>query len=149
MDATTLGLDVDLRTGLAQRREFLRHIDKLERDVQRVLSAIAPRNRPALPPVPGNGPRLLTMKQLELVRDALSTQLTVAEEALAVQVHTRHEKRSLLKRMTEEPTKFRWARVTSVDVGLPGCLTWESVPRLGPVGMVKNWWRIRISSGCP
>ena len=89
------------------------------------------------------------MTELELVRDALTAELSRAEELLAIQIHTRHEKRSLLKRMVEAPVEFRWAKVTTIDLGEPGCQSWESVPKLGPVGLLANWWRIRISSGCP
>ena len=138
-----------ITTDLAQRREFMRHIEKLERELQQVLSALTPSNRKLLASPSTARPHLLSLAELELVRDGLLSELARAEETLALQVHTRREKRILLKRMTEEPVKFRWARVTTVDLGEPGCRSWEVVPKLGPVGMLANWWRIRISSGCP
>jgi hypothetical protein len=149
MTITHLDDPVLLRTGLDQRLEFMRHIERLELDLQQVLSALSPRNRP-LPSSNGRArPHLLSMTELELVRDALSIELSRAEAALSTQIHTRREKRTLLRRMTEEPVKFRWARVTTIDLGEPGCKSWEVVPKLGPVGMLANWWRVRISSGCP
>jgi hypothetical protein len=138
-----------LKTGLAQRREFMRHIEKLERELQQVLSALTPRNRPVPTASVSARPHLLSMTELELVRDALTAELNRAEETLSVQIHTRREKRMLLKRMTEAPVEFRWAKVTTIDLGEPGCREWQSVPKLGPVGLLANWWRVRISSGCP
>lgn len=149
MTITALETPVLLRPGLAQRGEFMRHIEKLELELQQVLSALTPRNRPIPLTSLSARPHLLSLSELELVRDGLAAELSRAEEALARQIHTRREKRVLLKRMTEEPVKFRWAKVTTIDLGEPGCRTWESVPKLGPVGMIASWWRIRISSGCP
>ena len=149
MTITYLDDPVLLQTGLVQRLEFMRHIERLELDLQQVLSALTPRNRPLPSSTSKARPHLLSMTELELVRDALAVELTRAEEALATQIHTRREKRTLLRRMTEEPVKFRWARVTTIDLGEPGCRSWEVVPKLGPVGMLANWWRVRISSGCP
>ena len=136
-------------TDRAQRREFMRHIERLERELQQVLCALTPANRRMLASVSTARPHLLSLAELELVRDGLLADLSRAEETLATQVHSRREKRILLKRMTEEPVKFRWARVTTIDLGELGCQSWEVVPKLGPVGMLANWWRVRISSGCP
>jgi hypothetical protein len=149
MTITYLDDPILLKTGLAQRLEFMRHIERLELDLQQVLAALTPRNRPMPSSANKARPHLLSMTELELVRDALAIELGHAELALSTQTRTRREKRSLLKRMTEEPVKFRWAKVTTVDLGEPGCRSWEVVPKLGPVGMLANWWRVRISSGCP
>lgn len=149
MTITHIDAPVLLQPGLAQRQEFLRHIETLERELQQVLSALTPRNRPLPPGASQARPHLLSITELELVRDALTAELGRAEEILARQIHTRQGNRSLLKRMVEAPVEFRWAKVTTIDLGEPGCRTWESVPKLGPVGMLANWWRIRISSGCP
>ena len=35
------------------------------------------------------------------------------------------------------------------DVGEPGCGRWHSRPRLGLIGMLMGWWRVKVSSGCP
>ena len=136
-------------TGLEQRREFLRNIESLERELQQIIIALTPANRHTRTVPSAARPHLLSLAELEIVRDGLAAELDSVRETLAVQIHTRRDKRMLLKRMTEEPVKFRWARVTTVDLGEPGCRSWEVVPKLGPVGMLANWWRIRISSGCP
>jgi hypothetical protein len=136
-------------TERAQRRDFLRTIEDLERELQQVVTALTPANRRLLATPSAARPHLLSLAELEIVRDGLAAELDRAQETLAVQIHTRRNKRMLLKRMTEEPVKFHWARVTTIDLGEHGCRSWEVVPKLGPVGMLANWWRVRISSGCP
>jgi hypothetical protein len=148
LDSVELG-PLEVQSDRAQREAFLGHIEQLERDLQQVLSALAAVNRRMrVTPSPAK-PHLLSLAELELVRDGLAAELGRAQDALARQITTRREKRSLLKRMTEAPVKFRWAKVTTIDLGEPGCRSWEVVPKLGPVGMLANWWRIRVSSGCP
>ena len=39
--------------------------------------------------------------------------------------------------------------IAAPDIGEPSCRTWRSVPRLGLVGMLMGWWRVKLSSGCP
>jgi hypothetical protein len=34
-------------------------------------------------------------------------------------------------------------------VGARGCGDWHVRPRLGLLGMLMNWWRVVVSSGCP
>ena len=51
--------------------------------------------------------------------------------------------------MIAEPERFKWVRISNEDIGEPGCKYWHSRPRLGLIGMLMGWWRVRISSGCP
>jgi hypothetical protein len=51
--------------------------------------------------------------------------------------------------MTEDPTAYKWIRVSNEDIGEPGCRHWHSRPRWGILGMILNWWRVKVSSGCP
>ena len=55
----------------------------------------------------------------------------------------------LLEQMRLAPERHRWETVTSADLGEPGCRVWQVRPRLGLVGMLMGWWRVKISSGCP
>ena len=48
-----------------------------------------------------------------------------------------------------EPEKHKWVRVGNEDIGERGCKHWHVRPRWGILGMMLNWWRVRISSGCP
>ena len=48
-----------------------------------------------------------------------------------------------------EPKRHKWRRISAEDIGEPGCKHWHVRPRFGLVGMLMNWWRVVISSGCP
>ena len=48
-----------------------------------------------------------------------------------------------------DPAAHKWVRVGNEDIGEPGCKHWHVRPRWGLLGMLMNWWRVRISSGCP
>ena len=45
--------------------------------------------------------------------------------------------------------ELKWLRISRDDIGEPGCGHWHSRPRLGPLGMLMGWWRVKVSSGCP
>ena len=51
--------------------------------------------------------------------------------------------------MLADPAVHRWEVVTSADTGEEGCTTWEVSARMGPLGALMNWWRIKVSGGCP
>ena len=57
--------------------------------------------------------------------------------------------RRRIEEMLLEPEKHKWVRVANEDIGEPGCHHWHVRPRYGILGMLLNWWRVRISSGCP
>ena len=54
-----------------------------------------------------------------------------------------------IEQMLVEPERFKWVRISNQDIGEPGCKHWHSRPRLGLIGMLMGWWRVKISSGCP
>jgi hypothetical protein len=39
--------------------------------------------------------------------------------------------------------------VSNEDLGEPGCGGVAVRPKWGPVGALTDWWRVKISSGCP
>ena len=51
--------------------------------------------------------------------------------------------------MLLDPEEHKWVRVSNEDIGEPGCKHWHVRPRWGFLGMLLNWWRVKISSGCP
>ena len=51
--------------------------------------------------------------------------------------------------MLAAPAGLQVGQVTRADIGEPGCGAWHSRPRLGPIGMLMGWWRVKVSSGCP
>lgn len=94
-------------------------------------------------------PRLLDLGELETVRDNLADRVSEARQALAARSRVEGENRELVEKMLAAPQDFKWVRVSREDLGLPGCGHWHSKPRLGPIGMLMGWWRVKISSGCP
>jgi hypothetical protein len=94
-------------------------------------------------------PRVLDLGELEAVRDRLATRAAEARETLEERMAAEDQNRELVEQMIAAPQDFKWVRVSREDLGLPGCGHWHSRPRLGPIGMLMGWWRVKISSGCP
>ncbi|HUQ00356.1 MAG TPA: hypothetical protein VM093_07840 [Aeromicrobium sp.] len=152
MAATETQLDLDLRLvpGRTARHQFHRQIARLERELAEAVAKLDVAHRPSRATSASTAaPRLLTSGELEATRDALVARISEAHDLRARQSADRAEAEALLKRMTEDPAEFRWTTVTTKDLGVDGCKSWQSVPVLGPVGMLGNWWRVRMSSGCP
>lgn len=100
--------------------------------------------------VPAAGdPRLLSMGELEVIRDALVARIADSDAILNAQSVSENQTRALLERMLKDPAQFKWVRISRSDIGEPGCGHWHSRPRFGLLGMMMNWWRVKISSGCP
>jgi hypothetical protein len=96
-----------------------------------------------------NEPRALGLGDLEAVRDSLATRIGAAQRQLQEQTELETHNRELLGRMLADPAGHKWLRISRTDVGEPGCGHWHSRPRLGLLGMLMGWWRVRVSSGCP
>jgi hypothetical protein len=134
------------RTGAderAARRDLRDQIARLERELARTLADSFPRREPARTGPSASaqaGPRLLTLGQLERIRDEL------ADRIASLSCNRGAE---LLEQMRAAPELHRWAKVTSADLGEPGCRVWQVRPRLGLIGMLMGWWRVKVSSGCP
>jgi polyhydroxyalkanoate synthesis regulator phasin len=91
-----------------------------------------------LPPGAGNdvgkGARILTVEELEQVRDDLVRRIqdrrfTAGEE--------QEQKRRLREEVLLDPAAHRGVTVSNEEVGEPGCTRWTS------------WFRLKISGGCP
>ncbi|MDQ3725684.1 MAG: hypothetical protein M3335_07325 [Actinomycetota bacterium] len=94
-------------------------------------------------------PRVLDLGELEAVRDRLADQVAEARQALVERRRVEDENHELVRKMLAAPQDFKWVRVSREDLGLHGCGHWHSKPRLGPIGMLMGWWRVKVSSGCP
>jgi hypothetical protein len=94
-------------------------------------------------------PRVLDLGELEQLRDDLAERVAEARLTLRERDRVETANRELLRRMLASPADFKWVQVSRDDLGLPGCGHWHSRPRLGPLGMLMGWWRVRVSSGCP
>jgi hypothetical protein len=134
----------------AARTELRRQIGRLELQ----LSRLAARGFPRVAVGAGVGaasptPRTLSLGALEQVRDRLAERVGEARDLLERREAEELRNRDLLERMLEDPSEFKWLRISRADVGEPGCGHWHSRPRLGLLGMLMGWWRVKVSSGCP
>jgi hypothetical protein len=134
---------------LAARRSLRAQIARLERELAAILAAGYPRIPAPGPPADHGGPRLLGLAELERTRDALAARLSAADRAVAEQAERQTRARALLAAMLADPPAHKGARVSNAELGQPGCTTYRVVPRLGPLGLLTSWWRVKISSGCP
>jgi len=144
---TALRVDGDERLA---RAELRRQIGRLEAQLGSHFAAAFPRLRidVAVPAV-SSEPRALGLGDLEAVRDSLATRIGEARRRLREQAELETGNRELLERMLASPAEHKWLQISRADIGEPGCGHWHSRPRLGPLGMLMGWWRVRVSSGCP
>jgi hypothetical protein len=96
-----------------------------------------------------HGPHVLTLGELEAVRDALAARLAQARAVLDARGEREEANRALLERMLLEPGRYKFFRVANRDLGEGGCGVWQVRPRLGLIGMLMGWWQVKLSSGCP
>jgi hypothetical protein len=94
-------------------------------------------------------PRLLDLGEIERLRDELAERVADARATLHERAGAEREKGAVLEAMLAAPAEFKWVKITRDELGLPGCGAWHSRPRLGPIGMLMGWWRVKVSSGCP
>lgn len=144
---------IELRVGGDERlarAELRRQIGRLEGQLSALVVEAFPRlELEASVPARSREPRALGLGGLEAVRDDLAARIATARRALRERDEVETRNRELLERMLAAPQDFKWLRISSADVGEPGCGHWHSRPRLGPIGMLMGWWRVKVSSGCP
>jgi hypothetical protein len=133
------------------RRTLLDQIEHLEGQLSALVIASWPRPEALDVSVPsrGRGPRLLDFAELEQLRDDLAYRVELARGEREAIARREEEYRGLIEDMMLAPEQYKWVRVSNENIGEPGCKHWHVRPRLGPVGLLMNWWRVKISSGCP
>lgn len=133
----------------AARSTLRAQIARLEREISVVVVASYPRLDPA-PPIPSfDGPRMLSLGDLERVRDALAARLTRLEAVSAAQAERQARAAEELEQMLADPPAHKWQRIRNADLGRPGCTTYHVRPKLGLIGMLAGWWQVVVSGGCP
>jgi hypothetical protein len=144
--ALPLRTDVD---EAGARRSLRGQIARLERELAAAFTSAHPR-RPLEWRVrsPG-GPRLLDVGELEALRDDLAARLEDTRQTMRDRMRVERHNVERIEQMVAAPERFKWVRISNEDVGEPGCKHWHSRPRLGLIGMLMGWWRVKISSGCP
>ncbi|HEX6584966.1 MAG TPA: hypothetical protein VF056_15305 [Thermoleophilaceae bacterium] len=135
----------------AARRTLLAQVRRSEEESVGLLCSAWPRKGLDLLPATaqGAGPRLLTLGELEEVRDELVEHLRRGRAALEERGRAEEGSRRLIEEMLLDPESHRWVHVSNEDIGEPGCTHWHVRPRYGLLGMLMRWWRVVVSSGCP
>ncbi len=134
---------------VAARRSLREQIAKLERELAAVFASAYPRRGIEWQVGSAGGPRVLGVGELEEVRDALAARLEDSRRTLRDRAYVEQKNFDRIEEMLAEPSRFKWVRISNADIGEPGCKYWHSRPRLGLIGMLMGWWRVKISSGCP
>jgi hypothetical protein len=142
-------LRTDRATERRLRDDLRRQIALLERRLGELFAAAFPRQGIDFAVASAGGPRVLGVADLERVRDALALRLRDAETEVARRGRIEERNRQRLDAMLEAPQNYRWLRISAREIGEPSCRTWTSEPRLGVIGMLMGWWRVKVSSGCP
>jgi AcrR family transcriptional regulator len=141
-------LEIEVDEGAA--RQTLRgQIAKLERE----LATLFPTARPGdeldwRVRAPG-GPRVLDVGDLEALRDDLADRVEEIRRAMRERTDAEQQNRLLLESIAADPASHKWERLSNDSIGEPGCKHYHATPRLGLVGMLMGWWRVKVSSGCP
>ncbi len=145
------GLDTVLhdRGERAARRDLRRQIAAIEAELGELFSAAFPRTGIEFGVAGLGGPRILSVDELERVRDSLAARLVDVRGELYDRGYVEEKHRELIELMLEDPAHHKWVRVSNADIGEPGCKHWHSRPRWGLLGLLMGWWRVRVSSGCP
>jgi hypothetical protein len=133
----------------AARRTLLDQIVRLEEELAGLFCALWPRKGFATGVAGRGGPRLLSLAELEELRDELAGRVQHVRRALSDRTYCEEQHRRLIEEMMLDPAAHKWVRVRSEDIGEPGCKSWHVRPRWSLIGMLMGWWRVVISSGCP
>ena len=93
---------------------------------------------------------MLDVGDLETLRDEIGRRASRRPAASLPPAPAREQAgRGRIEALVADPGSHKWERVSNDDIGEPGCKYYHSTPRLGLVGMLMGWWRVKISSGCP
>ena len=140
--------EVEVDEGAA-RRTLRTQIARLERELASLFAAARPGDDLDWRVGTTNAPRVLDIGDLEALRDDLAARVEEIRRAQRERADGEAEGRGRLEAMVAAPAEHKWRRVSNEDIGADGCKHYHSTPRLGLVGMLMGWWRVKVSSGCP
>jgi GntR family transcriptional regulator len=132
----------------AARRDLRRQIARLEAELASYPADARGEGEPVHPLLRPKG-HVAGMGELEAIRDELLERLKRARGAAERRERRHGRARTHLEEMAQDPAAHKWESISNADLGEPGCSTYEVEPRWGPVGALMNWWRIKVSAGCP
>ena len=138
--------ELDERSARADLRQ---QIAAMELALGRLFGSAFPRKGIDFAVAGMGGPRLLSVDELEEVRDGLAARIQEVKSDLHAHAVVEQDNRELIERMTADPAAYKWVRVYNEDIGEPGCKNWHAKPKWGVLGMLLGWWQVKISSGCP
>ena len=144
----TSPLEIEVDEGAA-RRTLRDQIAKLERELATLFPAARPGDELDWRVRSPGGPRVLDVADLESLRDDLADRVEEIRHALRERADSEEENRARLEAIAADPAGHKWERLSNTDIGEPGCKHYHATPRLGLVGMLMGWWRVKVSSGCP
>ena len=132
------------------RAQLLQQIARLETELQGLFCSAYPRlgfdwkvhSR-------GGGARVLALAELECLRDDLAERLYDTRKSLSDRTYVEEKRRAEIEQMLLDPENHKWKLIANEDIGERGCKHWHVRPRWGLIGILCNWWRVVISSGCP
>jgi hypothetical protein len=133
----------------AIRRQLRDQVARLESELGALFCSTFPRTGFEWNVGSRGGPRVLSLSELEELRDELAARLQHNRRMLADRTYVEDQYRCRIEEMLLEPERHKYVRVRAEDIGERGCKQWHVLPRFGLVGILMNWWRVKISSGCP
>jgi hypothetical protein len=134
----------------AARDDLRAQIERLERRMATIAAAAYPRlDLSPVTPWMSRSPHVLDLGELEEVRDALAERVVHMRRMAIAQAEVQADARDELEQMLADPGRHRGRRMTNLELGLPGCTTYEVCPRFGVLGRLASWWQVKVSSGCP
>ena len=133
----------------AARRSLRAQVARLERECSAIVADGFPHLGTHACGLPSQVPCLLTLEQLERLRDQLAGRLQELRRRAVERAEHERSAHELLRLMKLEPGRFRDVRLPVSDLGQGGCGVWHVRPRLGLIGMLAGWWQLKLSSGCP
>jgi hypothetical protein len=133
----------------AARRTLLDQVARLEDELSQLFCSVWPRQGFEFGVAGRGGPRLLSLAELEELRDELAGRVGHVRRTLSDRTYGEEQHRRLIEEMVLDPQAHKWVRVSNEDIGEPGCKHWHVRPRWSFIGMLMGWWRVVVSSGCP
>lgn len=130
------------------RRDLRTQIARLEAELAAYVQE-TPRQGEATHPLLRPKAHLPEVGELEAIRDDLIERLKAARAAAEERTARQQRARGRLEQMVSDPASHRWEAVSNEEIGERGCKEYEVRPSWGPVGALMNWWRVKVSSGCP
>src|SRR3954471_1505201 len=112
----------------AARADLRRQIAAMELALARLFGSAFPRKGIDFAVAGMGGPRVLSVDELEGVRDGLAARIQEVRSDLHEHAVVEQDNRELIERMIADPASYKWVRVYNEDIGEPGCKNWHVKP---------------------